>query len=1058
MRFAVVLCVTALSASAAGVPYLTEPALCPTRPEIAFVSGGDIWVAPAKGGEAHLLVSHPAEETRPVYSPDGTRLAFVSMRTGNGDIYVLTIATGELKRLTFDDGLDQLDAWSRDGKWIYFSNATNDVGRKNDIYRVSAEGGTPMPVSADRFTNEFQAAPAPDGTTVAFAARGNGDSQWWRNGHSHLDEAEIWLRKDGAPAAYEKLVDLNGRTAWPMWMPDGKQLYFMSDRGGAQNLWTVTPGGKPKQVTKFTSGRVLWPSIAYDGKAIVFEHDFKIWQLDTKNGEAYAVPITLTGSAASPEVQHLSLTQFTDMALAPDARKVALIAHGEIFAASARDGGQALRVTRTPGVETSVTWSPDSTKTAYLSLRDAVNHIFLYDFVKRTETQLTADAHSDAAPKFSPDGKSIAFVRDRKELRVYDLEGKQEKVLVSGYLAGGFGGGGFVWSPDSKWIAYGATEKTGLRNIYVVPASGGTGRPVTFLANSNVQGIQWSPDGKFLLYETSQRTETPQVARVDLAPRQPKFTAEERIDDLFKPEAPAGRGGRGGANPEAAAPPKVEIEFDDIRQRVSMLPIGLAVSNPQISPDGKQLLFSAAVGGQANLYLYPLDETAGGGGRGGRGGAGGEGRGPRQLTTTPGPKTHAQWSRDGREVYYLEGGRVQALTVDTRTARAVAVTGEMDVDFQQEKIAVFEQAWAGQRDGFYDPKFHGADWNAVRKTYAPLIEGCRTPDEMRRILRMMIGELNSSHSGISAPAAGVPGEGGAGGRGSVGQLGLSFDRAEYERSGRLKITGVLPHSPAALAKIQAGQELAAVDGRPLGPHVNLDEVLEHKSGKRVVLTVGGNPVTVQPVGSLAEDIYRNWVEENRAYVAKVSGGRLGYVHIRDMSEQALTQLYLDLDSENRSRQGVVVDIRNNNGGFVNAYALDVLSRRPYLTMTNRGGPAAPARTALGQRSLELPTILVVNQHSLSDAEDFTEGYRTMKLGKVVGEPTAGWIIYTGSMELVDGTSMRMPGTLITGADGKNMENNPRPVDIAVTRPIGETLAGRDSQLDAAIRELLSELK
>jgi C-terminal processing protease CtpA/Prc len=227
--------------------------------------------------------------------------------------------------------------------------------------------------------------------------------------------------------------------------------------------------------------------------------------------------------------------------------------------------------------------------------------------------------------------------------------------------------------------------------------------------------------------------------------------------------------------------------------------------------------------------------------------------------------------------------------------------------------------------------------------------------------------------------------------------------------------------------------------------------------KRVKLDVSGREVVVQPVGSLAEPIYRQWVEENRAYVAKVSNGRLGYVHIRDMSEQALTQLYLDLDSQNRARDGVVIDIRNNNGGFVNAYALDVLSRRPYLTMTNRGGPAGPARTVLGQRSLELPTVLVVNQHSLSDAEDFTEGYRTLKLGKVVGEPTAGWIIYTGSMDLVDGTVMRMPGTLITGADGKNMENNPRPVDVPVTRPIGESYTGKDSQLDAAVKELLGQL-
>src|SRR5580704_16576989 len=763
---------------AAGTPYLAEPTLCPTRPEIAFVSGGDIWVAPSKGGEAHLLVSHPADESRPLYSPDGNKLAFISTRTGGGDIYILALASGELKRLTFDDGMDQLDAWSRDGKWIYFSTGAYDVGRKNDLYRVSAEGGTPMPVSADRFTNEFQAAPSPDGNTLAFAARGNGDAQWWRHGHSHLDESEIWLLKENSPASYEKLVDLNGRNAWPMWMPDGKQIYFMSDRTGAQNIWNMTVGGKaPKQVTKFSDGRVLWPSIGYDGKAIVFERDFKIWQLDTKNGEAYALPITLVGSAAGPSTAHLSVTQFTDLALSPDARKIAVIARGEIFAASARDGGEAIRVTHTPAAESQIIWAPDSTRIAYLSPRDAVNHVFLYDFTKHTETQLTHDATADAGPRFSPDGKLIAFLRDRKELRVVDLESKQERVLVSGFLGGGFGASAYTWSPDSQWIAYGNSGKQSLRNIYVVPVAGGAAHQISFLANTNVNAIQWSPDGKFVLYETSQRTETPQIARIDLKPRQPNYT-EERFDDLFKPETPA-RGGRGaasGATSEPKPPVKVEIDFDDIRSRISMLPVGLSPNQPQISPDGKWLLFSATVGGQANLYLYPLDETSAEGGRGGRGG--GEGRGPRQLTTSAGQKSRAHFSPDSREVYYLEAGRPQAITVDNRTARNINVTAEIEVDFDKEKIAVFEEAWAGQRDNYYDSKYHGADWNKVRKTYAPLIEGAHTPDEMRAILRLMVGELNSSHSGISAPAAGGAGAGAP--RALVGQLGLSFDRIEYE--------------------------------------------------------------------------------------------------------------------------------------------------------------------------------------------------------------------------------------------------------------------------------------
>ena len=225
------------------------------------------------------------------------------------------------------------------------------------------------------------------------------------------------------------------------------------------------------------------------------------------------------------------------------------------------------------------------------------------------------------------------------------------------------------------------------------------------------------------------------------------------------------------------------------------------------------------------------------------------------------------------------------------------------------------------------------------------------------------------------------------------------------------------------------------------------------------MAAGARPITVRPITQGAEKnlLYRQWVEQNRAYVDRASGGRLGYVHMADMSDTALTQLYTDLDADNRARDGVVVDVRNNNGGFVNVYAIDVLARRGYLQMTPRGLPTAPARTVLGQRSLERPTILLTNQHSLSDAEDFTEGYRTLKLGKVVGEPTSGWIIYTGSQTLIDGTTVRMPSTRISDLGGTTMELVPRPVDIPVTRPVGESLLGRDSQLDVAVKELLQQL-
>ncbi len=277
----------------------------------------------------------------------------------------------------------------------------------------------------------------------------------------------------------------------------------------------------------------------------------------------------------------------------------------------------------------------------------------------------------------------------------------------------------------------------------------------------------------------------------------------------------------------------------------------------------------------------------------------------------------------------------------------------------------------------------------------------------------------------------------------------------------------MPLGPVAITRqAKVGDYLVGVDNVKISGQTNLDELLAHSVNRRTELSVSTSPagtdprtLVVRPVNQATEKnlLYREWVEWNRAYVEKASGGRLGYAHMNDMSEAALRRFYTDLDADNRMKDGIVIDVRNNNGGFVNVYAIDVLARRSYLVMTPRGLPAAPARSMLGQRSLELPTILVTNQHSLSDAEDFTEGYRTLKLGKIVGEPTSGWIIYTGSQTLVDGSTIRMPTTRITTLDGKTMELNPRPVDIPVTRPIGESLAGKDSQLDVAVKELLQQL-
>jgi C-terminal processing protease CtpA/Prc len=459
------------------------------------------------------------------------------------------------------------------------------------------------------------------------------------------------------------------------------------------------------------------------------------------------------------------------------------------------------------------------------------------------------------------------------------------------------------------------------------------------------------------------------------------------------------------------------------------------------------MLLVASAEGQENLYVYSMDELAN------------EPAIARQVTSTAGAKRNPYFSPDSKEVFYLDRGRIFNVALDRREPRAIAVSASLDVDFAQEKLTVFHEAWSLLRDGFFDEQMNGVNWSSVRERYEPQVAGTRTADEMRRVISMMLGELNASHMGISAPAQGNTS--------TVGRLAVDLDRAEYERSGQLRIAAVVPLGPAFVSGIAAGDYLRAVAGRPIGPQTNLDELLNHTIGRHVTLSVASaatgpaREIGLKPVNQATEKAlrYRHWVDERRAYVAKASGGRLGYVHMLDMSDTALNQLYLDLDADNHSRDGVVIDVRNNNGGFVNVYAIDVFARRGYFQMARRGLPLPPvsSRTSLGQRALELPTILVTNQHSLSDAEDFTEGYRTLKLGKVVGEPTAGWIIYTGSATLVDGSVLRMPATKIFASDGSPMEMHPRQVDIPVARPVGESYSGKDSQLDTAVAELLKQI-
>ena len=665
-----------------------------------------------------------------------------------------------------------------------------------------------------------------------------------------------------------------------MWAAGGKGLYFMSDRSGAQNIWSLSSTAlqsagaqgaelqAPKALTTFRDGRVLWPSITKDGKTIAFERDFGVWTVDTATGQSHEVPITLRGAAAAALVEHRTFTdQIQELALSPDGRKVAFTVHGEIFSASAKDGGDAARVTITAGEEAEIAWAPDSRHLAYMSDRGGTSHLFVYDFVTGKETGLTSGPARDELPQYSPDGRWIAFERGSRELRVIDPSSKEEKLVATGVFDTPpfVDSRDFAWSPDSRFIGYLTAGAKAFQNVHVaaVPAGlppfpAGEGDAVSFLANSNAGSLSWSPDGTYLTFATSQRTEPGDVVRVDLLPRTPKFR-EDQFRDLFREDQPkttAAPPAPSAANmPDAVAPvvsgfsrtKPVEIAYEEIRRRASVLPVGVDVLRQEISPDGKSLLLTASAAGQQNLYVYSVDELSK------------EPAVARQLTSTPGAKRGAHFTPDSKEVYYLDRGRIFSVTLEKREPKAIAVTAELDVDFSQDKAEAFHQAWTYLRDLFFDEKMNGADWNAVRAAYEPRVAGARTPDEMRRMILMMLGELNASHMGISAPPQTT--------ETTLGRLAIDVDRTEYEANGRLRVASLVALGPAALAGVKPGDYILQVGGRDAGGDVghrfsgaspggaddvehrfsgagpngagaqNLDELLDHTIGKRIALSV-----------------------------------------------------------------------------------------------------------------------------------------------------------------------------------------------------------------------------
>lgn len=986
---------------------------------LAFSYQGDIWTVAAEGGTARRLTIHEAHEQLPVWSPDGKWIAFSSNRAGNYDVWAAPAEGGEPTQLTFHSAPDSVADWSPDGADILFTSS-RETTRTSAVYAVSVRTGRSRLIRDDdiglanpRYTH--------DGTRILCTRGGS----WARRGYRGSGAADIVeFPASGGAGRWITRDDANQRS--PMPMPDGRAALCLSDRSGVPNIARIGLAGEaPAQrvvreqpITQFRDGAVFYPALSRDGKTVVFERDFALWRADTGTGHASEIVIYAPSDyRVNRERREVFRGGVQEFELSPDGARMAFVVHGEVFVMPAAGPGEAERLTDTPQREEDIAWSPDGKQLALISDRTGCAEAYVLDVASRTMRQLTRLRTAPASsPVFSPDGKTVAFVRGDSgaELCLVPTTGGDPQMLVRDPTISSPS-----WSPDGKWIAYARMKSHSagsLSDIFLVAVADPKPVNITRYPVVNSRPV-WARDGS-RLFCISNRTE---IGHVWTIPMRTQATAGSE------------------AAPPEEAPAKGEVDMKDIHERARRVTSGEnAVGNYAVTPDGKAVLFTASQLDRTDIWRVAV-----------------EGGTPVRLTQSGETASRMQFAPDGSRLYYLSAGGIRRLTLagPSPVVTPAPISVEMTIDTRAELLQLFDEAWRKMRDGFYDPAMHGCDWNSVYERYRPVVAQLATKEDFYTLFSMALGELNASHTGIS-------GGGGTGGP-QTPSLGIALDDT-FPGPG-VKVLSVMPDGPAAKLKapLKLGDVLQKVDGSEVTTNEHLFALLADRSGKQVELTVlpsgAKEPRTVKlrPITGAAyrQLEYARWVKQREAMTDTLSGGQFLYVHLSSMGAENLEKFRRAALGDAWTKDGLVLDMRFNGGGSIADEIFAVILNRVFGWRVIRGDPElSPAPLP----SFTKPMIVLANESSLSNAEVFPWGFRALKLGKVVGMRTFGGVIGTGGTTLIDGTSLRMPAVGSYTLDGRNMENNGCPPDIVVEHSLEDIVMGRDRQLERAVTELLKQ--
>lgn len=1000
-----------------------HPALSPDGKTLVFSWQGDLWSVPSAGGTARRLTVHPGDDVMPKFTPSGDRIVFASTRYGNYDLFSIAPDGGDLRRLSFESGTEYPNSVSPDGRWIY-GYCTN-FGRI-DLFKVPAMGGELIRLTQHPFELEYYASVSPDGRRVAYVRSGGPGS--WRNPFDRgANSGEIYVADNTVPLANNRALTNNDRSdMWPMFAPDGS-IFFISNRSGWPNLWRMNGDGSgAKQLTRHENGTLRMPSISADGKSIAYEFDSEIYVFDVPSASGNKPAIEVPRDERINPVVDLSLTSgVTDYAVSPDGKRTVLVVRGDLFLIPER-GGTTRRLTKSPSLDFQPVWLDPKT-ILFVTGRNGKRE-FMTVTIEGEEKVFLAEPTDIVQPHLSPDGKWLAFNRGQTEIVVMPSKGGERKVVATGGFGDSLRGGlSFSWSPDSLWLVVDQQNSHGS-DMFLKHIESGKSIRIARTARGATSPPRFLPNGKGVYFSSEEYPEENDLYVVDLVP-QPTTFSEDDLDAIDAPK------------PAPAKTVSVEVYEPGLENRIRRLTrTGNLTGAPLASTDSRSIW--VMIDGQLNAVSVASGA-------------------PSPVTAVIGPAAGFELGFGGAKLYYVSAGRLHALTLAQATVSPVAFTAQATVNLRDEERALFDEIWWAFDRMYYREDKNNRGWDRLKAKYSEIVPHAFDRADFYAMMAEMMEEVDSSHLGATPP----PSEPSSASD-STGWLGVEWDWPALAARGAYIVDVVYDGTPAAHPQslLKRGDRILEVDGVEPGSKNPIAGLLNKKAGRKVRLAVERNgqklSIDIKPLepGARASILYENWVQWQRSQVEKLSGGRLTYLHIQSMDDPSYLRFLREIRTVASGKEGVVLDVRFNGGGSTAQKILGVLVKRPWLIRTMRSDPGYRVSENIYRGdSLELPTAMLINQYSFSNAEIIAEGFRRLKLGPLIGEPTGGGVIGTSQMGLWDGGGIRIPAAGAYAIDGENLEGNGRVPDYLVKFDVDAWLAGRDVQLERAVQELMKSL-